>query len=175
MTIRPERLLEEALVEVAPLYDHVILDCPTRADGILSANAVRAATLVVLVVETGAFALQGAVRAHRLFQELAEELGREIPQRVLATLFEPSRELAREILIGLHGRFGEEMFDTVIHVADELRESIAFGLPVDEYAPDSAATRQFRALAEELVQIAREQEGAPGRFAERSLAARPAS
>ena len=67
------------------------------------------------------------------------------------------------------------MFDTVIHVADELRESIAFGLPVDEYAPDSAATRQFRALAEELVQIAREQEGAPGRFAGRPLAARPAS
>ncbi len=166
-TIRPERLLAEALEDVAPLFDWVLLDCPTRADGVLAANAVRAATLVVLVVETGAFSLQGALRARKLFDDLARAVDRDLEQRVLATLFDPTRPLAREILIGMHARFEAAMFDTVIHVADELRESTAYGVPVSELAPKSAATARFRALARELVRFA---EGrAPSRSAEREL------
>ncbi len=160
-TIGPERILEQALEEVAPLYDWVLIDCPTRADGILAANAIRAATLVVLVVETGAFALQGAIRARRLFLELARELGRTIEMRVLATLFDPDRAMAREILIGIHGRFGEEMFDTVILTAEELFEATAFGVTVEAFAPNSAPARRFRALAAELSAFAAQRDGGP--------------
>ena len=151
-------MLERALEEVAPLFDWVVLDCPTRADGVLAANAVRAASLVVLVVETGAFALQGAVRARHLFAELAREHEREIDLRVVATLFDPARTLAREVLIGMHARFGDAMFDTVIHVSEELREAVAYGVPVAELVPDAVATRQFDALAGELLVLADEAE-----------------
>ena len=163
--VRPEGTLEAALEDVAPLYDWVVLDCPTRADGVVAANAVRAASLVILVVETGAFALQGALRARELFSALARANDRELELRVLATLFDSSRPLSRELLIGIHARFGGEMFDTVIHVAEELREAIAYGVPVAEFAPDSAATRQFRALADELALWADAREAPPAPFA----------
>jgi len=158
----PERVLERALEEVEGMFDWVILDCPTRADGLLAANAIRAASLVVLVVETGAFALQGAVRAQQLFVELARECEREIDLCVLATLFDPTRNLAREILIGMHARFGDAMFDTVIHVSDVAREATAYGMPVDALSPSSLVSRQFAALAAEFCDLddQRQSEGA---------------
>jgi chromosome partitioning protein len=152
--LEAERVLERALEEVAPLFDWVVLDCPTRADGVLAANAVRAASLVVLVVETGAFALQGAIRAQHLFTALARENDRELDLRVLATLFDPASELSREVLIGVHARFGERMFDTVIHCDEGLREAIAYGVPVRELAPGGPAARRFDALAAELLVLA---------------------
>ena len=148
-----ERVLEQALEDVEGLFDWVILDCPTRADGLLAVNAIRASTLVVLVVETGTFALQGAVRAQQLFVDLAADCDREIDMCVLATLFDPTRTLAREILIGMQARFGEAMFDTVIQVSDVAREATAYGMPVDALAPTSLVTRQFAALANEFCDL----------------------
>ena len=56
-----------------------VLDCPPRADGVLTANALRACDLAILVVEAGAFALQGAVRAIDVAATAARLLGIEPP------------------------------------------------------------------------------------------------
>ena len=47
------RQVEGLLRQVEQDYDWVLLDCPPRADGLLTANAIRAADTVLLVVETG--------------------------------------------------------------------------------------------------------------------------
>ena len=70
--VNPERLLKSALQACSQEYDYVLLDCPPRADGVLTANALRAADVVLLVVETGAFALQGALGALSVFEEFAQ-------------------------------------------------------------------------------------------------------
>lgn len=149
----PERTLERALDGMDALWDWVIIDCPARADGILTANAVRAASTVVLVVETGAFALQGAVRASQLFRDLSGELGRELDLRVLATMFEREKPFAHELLIALQSRFGPQLFDEAIHMADELRMAALMGQPAQTFAPKSMAARQFASLATEVVQV----------------------
>jgi len=73
-TLHPERMLAQALGEIAGDHDFAVLDCPPRADGVLTANALRAADVLVLVVEMGAFALQGALKAVAVFEELASDL-----------------------------------------------------------------------------------------------------
>ena len=152
-TIRPESALAGALTEVAADYDYALLDCPARADGVLTANALYASTLVLLVVETGAFALQGALRALKLFAEIGERQGSSFDLRVLGTLFDRRTRFARELLVAMQARFGEGMFDTVIRTSVRLREAAAHGVPVQVLDPRSSAAGDFAALAQEVVRV----------------------
>jgi chromosome partitioning protein len=138
------------LTELEHDYDHVLLDCPPRADGVLTANALRASDVAVLVVEMGAFALQGALKALRVFEELSDEMDARFDLRVVGTLFDRRTELARELLIGTQARFARRLFDTVVHQSVRLREAAASGVPVQVLDPACRATRDFEALAEEV-------------------------
>jgi len=149
-TLHPEHLLASALREIEADFDYALLDCPPRADGVLAANALRAADVAVLVIEMGAFALQGAVKALRVFEELARERPGELDLRVVGTLFDRRTPLARELLIGTQARFGARLFDTVIHQSARLREAAASGVPVQVLDPGCRAVRDFEALAEEV-------------------------
>jgi chromosome partitioning protein len=152
-TIRPESALAGALAEVAPDYEYALLDCPARADGVLTANALYASTLVLLVVETGAFALQGALRALELFSEIGERQGSSFDLRVLGTLFDRRTRFARELLVAMQARFGDGMFDTVIRTSVRLREAAAHGVPVQVLDPRSSAAADFAALAREVASV----------------------
>ena len=152
-TLRPESVLRAALEEVAEEFDYALLDCPARADSVLTANALFASTVVFLVVETGAFALQGAIRAERLFAEMGARQGSRFDLQVLGTLFDRRTRFARELLVAMHARFGERMFDTVVRTSVRLREAAAAGVPVQVLDPRSRATSDFAALAEEVLAL----------------------
>ncbi len=159
--IQPERRLARALQEVAGRYDWVVVDCPPRADGVLCANALNACTTALLVVETGAFALQGAIKAQRVLAEVAQNQGRSFDVRVVGTMFDRRTKFARELLVALHARFGAAMFDTVIRTSVRLREAPALGLPVQELDPACRAASDFASLAEEVVGMAQSQTASP--------------
>jgi len=148
--IRPESLLCLALQEIAPDFDDALLDCPARADGVLTANALYASTVALLVVETGAFALQGALKALELVNEIAASQGASFDVRVLGTLFDRRTRFARELLVALHARFGADMFETVIRASVRLREAAGRGVPVQVLDPRSRAAGDFSALSAEL-------------------------
>ncbi len=154
--VHPEQILRLALDQVRDAYDYAIIDCPPRADGALSANALRAAGTVCLVVEMGAFALQGALKAVTILEDIADDMEVEFDMRVVATLFDRRHRLARELLIATQGRFGSLMFETVIHEDIRLREAAASGLPIQLLDPHGRAARDFDSLAEELRAVVRE-------------------
>jgi chromosome partitioning protein len=151
--IHPEQRLKISLDAVRDRYDWVILDCPPRADGVLCANALFASTCALLVVETGAFALQGALQALRVLDEVGENQGRSYDVRVVGTMFDRRTRFARELLVALHARFGDAMFDTVVRTSVRLREAPALGLPVQVLDPGCRAAADFSALAEEVLAL----------------------
>jgi chromosome partitioning protein len=148
--MEPEQALSRALADARESFDVVVLDCPPRADGVLTKNALRASTTALLVVETGAFALQGAIAAARILAEV-ERQGQEFELRVVATMFDRRQKLAREILIALQARFGDALFDTVIRHNLRLREAAALGAPVSVIDPGGLAAADFGALADEVL------------------------
>jgi chromosome partitioning protein len=150
-TLRPERILERALSSLDGRYDWVLLDCPPRADGVLCANALRGATTACLVVETGAFALQGALQARGLFEASSADAGRPLDLRFLATRFDRRTVLSRELLVAMQARFGREMLETVIRRDPALREAAAYGVPVRKLDPASRGALDHDALARELL------------------------
>src|SRR5262245_55568202 len=148
--LHPERILSHALEEVEQDYDFALVDCPPRADGVLTANALRSADFAVLVVELGAFALQGALKALEILRALADDTGADFDLRVVGTLFQPSMRLARELLVATQARFAGVLFDTVIHHSVRLREAAASGVPVQLLDPRSRAAANFDCLAAEV-------------------------
>lgn len=150
VSLGAEGRLRRALGPLASDFDFALLDCPPRADGVLTANALSASSVVVLVVETGAFALQGALRALALLGETARSQEARFDVRVLATLFDRRTRFEREVLVALQARFGALMFDTAVRKDVRLREAVACGLPLQEIAPKARASGDFSALAEEF-------------------------
>jgi len=149
--LRPETILRERLASLRDEIDYVLLDCPPRVDGILATSAMRAADTIVLVVETGTFALQGANRALALLDELGATLEHEPEVRMVATLFDRRTRLARDLLVAMQARFGEAMYETVVHESARLRSAAAAGLPIQVLDRRCRAASDFAALAEEVM------------------------
>jgi len=148
--LAPERALARSLEVARVAYDFVVLDCPPRVDGVLAANALRAADTAVLVVESGTFALQGALQAMRVLEKVAATLDRPFALRAVATMFDRRLRIERELLVGMHAQLGALLFDTAIRTSVRLRESAAAGVPVNVLDPAAKAADDFRALAAEV-------------------------
>ena len=148
--VQPEQILRKALDRAALHYEYAILDCPPRADGVLTANALRAADTAVLVIESGTFALQGAIKAVAVLEKISESLEHPFSLRAVGTLFDKRMRIARDLLVGMQAQFGSLLFDTMIRTSVRLREAAAAGVPVQVLDPKSRATSDFHSLAEEV-------------------------
>lgn len=149
--LRPERVLRRALAREGHAWDWVLIDCPPRVDGVLSLNALCAATTAILVVETGAFALQGALRALDVLADARAAHGTAFDVRALATMYDGRTRIAKELLIAMHARFGSILFDTAIRTSVRFQEAAAHGRTIQRHSPRSKAAVDFAALAKEVV------------------------
>ncbi len=145
-----ENCLKKIIDEQAKGYDYVIIDCPP-AVGILTFNALRAATDVIVPVETGYFSLHGLSKQLETLNILCERCNQEINVKVLASMYDIRTKMAREILSELRQNFGDKMFKTVVNFNTKIKEAASFGQPISEYDPASKGHADFRNFAEELV------------------------
>jgi chromosome partitioning protein len=145
-----ECCLAKALEEAKGSFDYVIIDCPP-AVGLLTFNALRSATDVIVPVETGYFALHGLSRQLETLSILCERCGHKIIVKVLASMYDIRTKMAREIIAELRSCFGEKMFKTIVNFNTKIKEAASFGQPILEYDPASKGRSDFRALADEVI------------------------
>ena len=144
-----ENSLKMVLEQVAEDYDYVIIDCPPSV-GLLTFNAIRAATDVIVPVETGYFSLHGLSKQLSTLSVLCQQCSQEINVMVLASMYDIRTKMGREILGELRKHFSDRMFDTIVNFNTKLKEAASLGQPVSEYNPASKGHKDFQALAEEL-------------------------
>lgn len=145
-----ECCLREALNEVKDSYDCTIIDCPP-AVGLLTFNALRAATDVIVPVETGYFALHGLSKQLETLSILSRRCNQQVDVRVLASMYDIRTKMAREILAELRSHFGDRMFKTIVSFNTKIKEASSFGQPIGEYDPASKGRKDFSALAAEVL------------------------
>jgi chromosome partitioning protein len=145
-----ESCLIEALNDMKDSYDYAIIDCPP-AVGLLTFNALRAATDVIVPVETGYFALHGLSKQLETLSILCRRSDHNVNVRVLASMYDIRTKMAREILADLRSRFGDKMFNTIICFNTKIKEASSFGQPISEYDSASKGRKDFSALAEEIL------------------------
>ena len=145
-----EQRLASALSTVGDKYDFALIDCPPHI-GLLTRNALAAASEVVIPVDTGYFSLQGLSKQIETVEAIRSQREQPLEIRVLANLYDVRTKLGREILNELKRKFGPLMCSTFINFNTKLREGASFGQPITEYDPGSMGFRDFVRLARELI------------------------
>ncbi len=145
-----ECCLQDVLNEIDGEFDYVVIDCPP-AVGLLTFNALRAASDVIVPVETGYFSLHGLSRQLETLDILCKRCNHSVNVQVLASMYDIRTKMAREILGELRSLFSDKMFKATVNFNTKIKEAASFGQPISEYDPDSKGQADFRELAEEIV------------------------
>ncbi|HBG27104.1 MAG: hypothetical protein A2Y10_00215 [Planctomycetes bacterium GWF2_41_51] len=145
-----ENCLHDVLAGVSKDYDYAVLDCPP-AVGLLTFNALRAATDVIVPVETGYFSLHGLSKQLDTLSILCKQCSQHINVMILASMYDIRTKMGREILSELRKNFAGRMFKTVVNFNTRLKEAASLGQPICEYDPASRGHKDFQCLAQELI------------------------
>ncbi|HZM14933.1 MAG TPA: AAA family ATPase [Candidatus Krumholzibacteria bacterium] len=145
-----ERRLLAKLQSMRHPYEYVILDCPP-AIGLLTFNALTASQEAIIPVDPSFFSLHGLHKVRETIELLREEIGHEVQIRVLANNCNSRTNFSRDILYEIQNFHGDSMLRTVISHTVKLKEAASRGQPVTKFDPAGRATKEFAALAEELL------------------------
>jgi chromosome partitioning protein len=145
-----ECCLRDVLSDVKNLYDYTIIDCPP-AVGLQTFSALRAATDVIVPVETGYFALHGLSKQLDTLGILCKRCNQQVNVNVLASMYDIRTKMAREILAELRRQFADKMFKTIVNFNTKIKEAASLGQPICEYDPVSKGNKDFRNLADEVI------------------------
>jgi chromosome partitioning protein len=146
-----ESRLFRALSRILHTYDYVLIDSPPSL-GLLSINALRASTELIIPVETCVYSLQGLAKIRETVHALGERSGWIIRTWALITLLDRGRSSA-EMEEEIRTHFGRRCFKTAIRHSLKLREAAGHGLPVSGYHRKCAGYKDYMALAQEVAQV----------------------
>ncbi len=131
-------------------YDTILIDCPPHF-GTLTLNALTAADTLIIPVQCEYYAARAMRPILKLIQLMRQKTNPNLTYRVLMTMYDRRNKISRIIRNQIQSTFQSALFHTVIEVDTKLRESPTVGLPINLYAPRTRGARQYRALAEELM------------------------
>jgi chromosome partitioning protein len=146
-----ERSLEKALKEVAGDYDFVCIDTPPSL-GLLTINALTAATKVIVPVQCEYLSMRGLVQLQNTLKMIQENLNPAVRiEGILPTMLDSRTVHAKEAVEILEENFGDLVFKSRIKKAIKFAEAPVKGASVLKYDSDSSAASYYRDLAKEVL------------------------
>jgi chromosome partitioning protein len=146
--------LKDRIEPARKFHDIVVIDCPP-ALGLLTVNALVAATHLVIPIQSSYFALEGT---DDLLETVEKVRARANPGLeilgVLITMHDRRTALARDIRGQIQRVFGAKVFNTVITKSVRLEESPAYKESIFTFAPDSSGASEYYTLSEEVIERA---------------------
>ncbi len=142
-------ILQKALEHVRGEYDYIILDCPPHV-GILLVNALVAADLLIIPIQTDFLALHGLKLLFDTIKILNKVLPEPVCYRVLPTLYDKRARACARVLELIEMKMSASMFKTVISMDTRFRDASAMGKVIYEIAPESRGAIAYKELAKEI-------------------------
>jgi chromosome partitioning protein len=138
-------LLEQTIVERAIGYTYLLFDTPPQ--GLLQECAVYSADLLIVPVPVDYPGMDGAAQFMHVVQHLQKrEQLEEAPLLIVPMFVDTRTSESRHNLDVLHERFGERVLSP-IPIRTRMREAIAEGTTIFEYAPRDDIAEIYQALA----------------------------
>lgn len=143
--------LKDEIAAVRDRYSQIVIDCPPTL-GLLTVNALVAATHLLIPIQSSYFALEGT---DDLLETVEKVRARANPalqlMGVVVTMHDRRTSLGRDIRAQIHKVFGDKVFKTVITKSVRLEESPAYKESVFTYAPESSGATEYYRLCEEVI------------------------
>ena len=151
-----EQALKASIDDIQTAYEFIVIDCPP-ALGLLTVNALTAATSVFVPVQCEYYAMEGLWRLMNTLQRIQGSLnpGLEL-EGILLTMFDARNSLARQVQDEIRGHFKEKVYRTVIPRNVTLAEAPSYGRPVMLYNAASAGSQAYLQLGREFLDHGKE-------------------
>lgn len=146
--LQREFRLQEALKNA--VYEYIIIDCPP-ALGLLTINALTAATDVLIPVQTEYFALEGLGQLLATVQRVREATNPRLDLLgVVLTMYDKRTSLSEQVKQEIETHFGNKLFTSVVPRNIRLAESPSYGKTIFEHDKWSKGARAYKNVAKEL-------------------------
>lgn len=153
-----EGVLKQVLIKIEE-YDYIILDCPP-ALGLLTINALVAATDLIIPVQCEYFAMEGLGRLLGNVERIRESYNPELDLLgIILTMYDSRINLSRQVQDEIREYFKEKVFQTVIPRNVALAEAPSHGKPVLSYNAASSGAKAYLDLVQELLNHGKESIG----------------
>ena len=144
--------LKDAINTVRRRFDAVIIDTPPTL-GLLTVNALVAATHVLIPIQASYFALEGTDDLLETIDKIKARPNTQLRMLgVLITMFDRRTILSKQVLEEIKSVFGPLVFETLITKSVRLEEAPAHQLSIFDHAPRSSGAYEYYRLCEEVLQ-----------------------
>jgi len=131
-------------------YDYILIDCPPNL-GILTINAIRAASEVIMPVEASRFALEGLNQLISIMNLVRDRLNHMVSYQVLVINFDSRLRHSFKMLDMIKAKFQNEVFSTIIHVNVKLKEAQNEGTHIFNYDKYCRGAKDYYSLSREII------------------------
>ncbi len=146
-----EGRLKNALERVKHEYDYVLIDCPPSL-GLLTINALTAASSVIIPIQCEFYALEGVTMLMNTIQLVQRNLNPALKlEGVVMTMFDSRTNLAQDVVEEVKKYFTSKMYQTIIPRNVRLSEAPSHGQPVIDYDAKSKGAQVYMDLAREVI------------------------
>jgi len=147
-----ESRLWEVLQECKGLdrYDYVIIDLPPNL-GILTVNAIRASSEIIIPVEASRFSLEGVNQLLKIIELINDRLKHNVAYKILVTNFDSRLRHSFSMLDQIKSSFTGRVFGTIIHVNVKLKEAQSYGTHILSYDKYSRGAKDYFTLSREMI------------------------
>jgi chromosome partitioning protein len=143
--------LKDKIEPIRHQFPQIVIDCPPTL-GLLTVNALVAATHLLIPIQSSYFALEGT---DDLLETIEKVRARPNPALrilgVVITMHDKRTALARDIRSQIQKVFGGKVFKTVITKSVRLEESPAYKESIFTFAPESTGATEYYRLCEEVI------------------------
>jgi chromosome partitioning protein len=143
--------LRDRIEQIRTQYDLIFIDTPPTL-GLITVNALVAASHVLIPIQSSYFALEGT---DDLLETIEKVRARPNPDLdilgVLVTLFDKRTSLSKDVEAHIRKVFGEKAFKTIITRSVRLEESPAHKEAIFSYSPNSSGAIEYKKLSKEVL------------------------
>src|SRR3954467_11860781 len=146
-----ERSLEKALRAIEGDYDFICIDTPPSL-GLLTINALTAATKVIVPVQCEYLSMRGLIQLQNTLSMIRENLNPDVDiEGILPRRGDRRAVHGKEAIELLEENFGDQVFAARITKTVRFAEAPVKGMSVLKYDPDGKAAYAYRQLAKEVL------------------------
>lgn len=143
--------LRSIVSDIKNTYDFIFLDCPP-ALGILTINALTAATSVIIPVQCEYYAMEGLTRLIGSIDLVRQSYNPDLHlEGIVLTMFDSRISLSRQVAEQIRSHFADRVYRAVIPRNVALAEAPSYGRPGILYNVASAGSQSYVSLAKEFI------------------------